>query len=552
MKHFAVILVMLTSCVLQVKGNENTFEKILSRSYDSIRIEMIKTACAIGEVKDSAFLTKLSESGVDSALAHYHKVLPNEKFVFVLQEANKTFTGKNLNKQDSLVKSIRANMMGRLLMFNYKKESEIISRFGLHKNAIESLFNEASAYLKAKKSNTLEDFQRKYKNSRFCSLIPRTKAEKEELSRMSFIVLGLFIAFAFLFVIGYLVYALQKSKRKMATIQNQLGGQTVQQEVNTVVEVSNSLEKVDTAEEGTDVQNDMEVQIDEDNLNAFAEYCEGWSVVGASVIGNSHISMGLPCQDNCKYAYLRNGWGIAITSDGAGSAKHSEIGSRVVVERGIHYFSNVVEQKQWIEREVLPSDDEWVGIAYSTLKAIRDDLEKFAIAKQLDFKSLSATAIVVIHSPKGFLTTHVGDGRAGYLDTDNEWKSLITPHKGEEANQTIFMTSNFWSIPYYGMSGVLVPESHVITCSPKAFTLMSDGCEHTSWKCYMRNEETGMYYDPNLPHAGFFNAVVDKLSEGITSETKVLWGKFLNAGNKSFANEPDDKTLIVGVFNKAK
>ena len=86
MKHFAVILVMLTSCVLQVKGNENTFEKILSRSYDSIRIEMIKTACAIGEVKDSAFLTKLSESGVDSALAHYHKVLPNEKFVFVLQE----------------------------------------------------------------------------------------------------------------------------------------------------------------------------------------------------------------------------------------------------------------------------------------------------------------------------------------------------------------------------------------------------------------------------------------------------------------------------------
>ena len=60
-----------------------------------------------------------------------------------------------------------------------------------------------------------------------------------------------------------------------------------------------------------------------------------WVLVGASVRGNGHIESNLPCQDNHKYEELEKGWGIAIVSDGAGSAAHSDMGSKIVVERGL-------------------------------------------------------------------------------------------------------------------------------------------------------------------------------------------------------------------------
>lgn len=287
--------------------------------------------------------------------------------------------------------------------------------------------------------------------------------------------------------------------------------------------------------------------------NSFATSNSGWTVVGASVIGKSHISMKLPCQDYNKYEYLGDGWGVAVTSDGAGSAKHSEIGSKITVERAVYYFKDVINQKEWIKLRKLPTEAEWQNITFLILKAIRDDIEHFATIKGMEFKSLSATIVVVIHSPIGFLTTHVGDGRAGFKAKDGQWTPLITPHKGEEANQTLFMTSEFWNIPYYVASGVAVPESHVIRCTPQAFTLMSDGCEHTAWLCYQKNEETGMFYDPNLPFQGFYDPIVEQLYDDVSNEqNKERWSRFISDGDRAFVNEPDDKTMIVGVFKEAK
>ena len=101
------------------------------------------------------------------------------------------------------------------------------------------------------------------------------------------------------------------------------------------------------------------------------------------------------------------------------------------------------------------------------------------------------------------------------------------------------------------MSGVTVPEARVITEKAAAFVLMSDGCEHTSWKCNQYNPETNKYYDPNLPHQPFFDSVVntlqsfreDKIAE---EERKNKWVSFIKEGNSSFYKESDDKTMIVG------
>ena len=281
---------------------------------------------------------------------------------------------------------------------------------------------------------------------------------------------------------------------------------------------------------------------------------QGWVIVGASVKGNGHIQSDMPCQDNNKFELYENGWGIAVVSDGAGSAKHSDLGSKVVVERCITHFKKLLEKESWIKNNILPTDAEWLQKSYYTLKTVRDEIEMVSNKNYIELKSLSATCLVVIFSPLGLLTVHVGDGRMGYQSVSGEWKAIMTPHKGSEANQTIFLISEFWTTPNYVMSGVLVPESVVIRERVKAFTLMSDGCENTAWQCTAQNPETGKYYDRNKPFEGFFNPLEETMLSFQTDnipfdERQTKWYNFIESGTNGFIKEQDDKSMILAVYN---
>lgn len=278
-----------------------------------------------------------------------------------------------------------------------------------------------------------------------------------------------------------------------------------------------------------------------------------WVVVGASVKGNGHIESNMPCQDNSKFEILGKGWGVAVVSDGAGSAAHSDMGSKVVVERGTLHFKNLVEKEGWMDKNTLPSDAEWLQKSYFVLKTIRNEVEMVAKKNNVDLKSLSATCLAVVFSPLGLLAVHVGDGRMGCKTAAGGWKAIMTPHKGDEANQTLFLISEFWDIPNYVQSGVLVPESIVVREPVDAFAVMSDGCESTAWLCTAQNAETGKYYDQNKPFEGFFNPLEETLAsfhkDNVPEEErKEKWYKFIESGTKGFVKEQDDKTMILGVF----
>lgn len=319
----------------------------------------------------------------------------------------------------------------------------------------------------------------------------------------------------------------------------------------TIKEEENKATPIPTAVSTSTVLNNNSVKTDK---NAFAKDADDWIVVGASVTGNGHIGSGKPCQDNHKYEYLGDGWGIAIVSDGAGSAEKSEIGSKVVAYRGVTLFKELIASKEWQTRNELPTDKEWEESAYKVLFELRNNMEEVANKNNIPIKALSATAIVVIHTPKGLLVTHIGDGRAGYKNKEGNWLPLITPHKGEEANQTIFVPHDGWNIPFLNMSGTRVPESVVIREKPYGFVLMSDGCETTTWLCNQKKEGVERYYDPNKPHTPFFESL-DKQLQNLRKENTDLteraknWWKFIESGNDLFVRETDDKTMILGVLN---
>jgi serine/threonine protein phosphatase PrpC len=279
-----------------------------------------------------------------------------------------------------------------------------------------------------------------------------------------------------------------------------------------------------------------------------------WFVVGASSIGKSHLSNLKPCQDNHYCESIKEGWGIAVICDGAGSANHSEIGSAFVAQTAYTEFKNRLLINQSVINNQLPNHDEWQNISVLTFKNIYNSLLDFANEKNIDFSSLACTVIVLVFTPVGILSTHIGDGRAGYCNEYGQWKSAITPHKGEEANQTIFLTSTTWVVSSnFKMSDTLVPESRVINEKAIAFTLMSDGCEAHSFDCSKMDFEANKWIDPNLPSDIFFNPLLNQLrsmyeNKVSTEEVTSSWYRFIEIGTPGLKDEPDDKTLIIGIL----
>lgn len=280
-----------------------------------------------------------------------------------------------------------------------------------------------------------------------------------------------------------------------------------------------------------------------------------WIIVGDSKIGKSHIKNGLPCQDSNFFNIFENSWGIAIVCDGAGSAKRSHEGSKFIAKDILPgYLEELVKREKWIEKSELPTQQEWQEKATVEFRRAFKSLEDLAERENDHISQFACTVIAVVFSLRGLLVAHIGDGRAGYNDEEGDWHSMMTPHKGEESNQTIFLSTSAWiKDPKLQMSGVSVPECNVIYIKPSAFVLMSDGCEHHSFECSKIDSETGKWSDPNLPYDKFFSPLTKTIKDMVTStqseDIQAAWSKFLESGTEGLRNEGDDKSMILGIFS---
>ncbi len=273
-----------------------------------------------------------------------------------------------------------------------------------------------------------------------------------------------------------------------------------------------------------------------------------WIIVGASSIGAAHQKNNTPCQDAHFYEVLPNQWGVAVVADGAGSVENAHIGAHFLSEAAGKVFLKTIEENDW--QTSFPELAAWAQTAKHTFAQLRQQLETFALAQNSTAKELSSTLLVVVFSPLGLLTAHIGDGRGGYLSSDGTWKALTDPWKGEYANETVFFSSDIWDkedIDKYLRINYIQEEV-------SAFTLLSDGCERHSFICNVWDEATQKYIDPNQPFDKFFNPLLENLQKMHTNqisaaEMKQKWEKFLSEGNTKLQNEPDDKTMILAVRN---
>jgi len=242
-----------------------------------------------------------------------------------------------------------------------------------------------------------------------------------------------------------------------------------------------------------------------------------WRATGAYAIGTSHVADGKPCQDYCAYTHTFIGespvLAIAI-SDGAGSAKFSDIGSRATVE----CLLNIVPKR--ITTLVQANQDCAKGI----LEEARGHLNVVAADHGCHVTDLACTVLLAILGEFASFFVQVGDG-AWVIQQGEEYSVPIWPDNGEYVNETTFLTSPNWQdrLRYYSAYGKI---EHVA-----GFT---DGLERVALHIATKSA-FAPFFDP------LFSAVRVTDNQGaLRSELS----EFL-ASQRLAARTDDDKTLVL-------
>ncbi len=280
--------------------------------------------------------------------------------------------------------------------------------------------------------------------------------------------------------------------------------------------------------------------------------CDNGYVIGASIRGRSHELHDTPCQDYHICEKVMDGWYVLAVSDGAGSAKYAARGSKANSTFSTRLIKQMLIEKHWIENDYFPTELEWYIEARAIFERIKliirtkvSELEDECV--ETDF---NATLLIALITPKGVLTAHIGDGRMGYLSVDDKWEAVMKPHKGEEANQTLFLQSGWTTpmVPAFNVGGIYVPETSIVYGIPKAVVLMSDGCERASWECSIMDVDKGKFVDKNIPYKGFMNPLIEALDSCAHEDKMQLFVDILDHGTTACERELDDKTMLLAVF----
>ncbi len=208
---------------------------------------------------------------------------------------------------------------------------------------------------------------------------------------------------------------------------------------------------------------------------------------------------------------------VACVADGAGSAKHSELGSSIVCNTVIENAARHFETHGTLENIELAHAIEWCADARQRIL----DAASLHDGKARDF---ATTLCVAILGPTQSHFFQIGDG-AIVLGNDALYGVVFWPQSGEYANSTNFLTAD----GYEKQLEFLTTPS---TCSKVA--LMTDGIERIALR-----------FDIQTPHVPFFDPLFRALrsASDVSSMNEGLRG-FLGSDSVQLRSD-DDKTLIL-------
>jgi hypothetical protein len=250
-----------------------------------------------------------------------------------------------------------------------------------------------------------------------------------------------------------------------------------------------------------------------------------WRVVAASSVGTSHVATGAVCQDSVGAELFETQYGtvlLAIVSDGAGSAAHSEVGS-----------STAVETMRRLARSYL-SDHTVASIERKTaedwLLTIQADINEIAEQHSAVARDFACTLLVAIVGLDAAVFSQIGDGAivVAKASDPREWSPVFWPQHGEYVNTTNFVTA---------ANAAEVLDFAILHERIDSLASFSDGLENLVLD--QANKSA---------HAPFFNSMINQVRQqaghGFDEQVSRMLHDYLSSG-KVCERTDDDKSLIL-------
>ena len=247
-----------------------------------------------------------------------------------------------------------------------------------------------------------------------------------------------------------------------------------------------------------------------------------WSLIGASVEGNSHKKTGLPCQDAFQYTVTESGWAVIAVSDGAGSAPLSHHGSETAVRHAVEELKKKLDSVTDLSEQVALSESALNQILVLSLEAVKQKAEVL----EASYKDLACTLLLVAVSSAELYSIQVGDGAIVFENEEGVLKSLTKPANPDEyVNVASFLTSG---------SGIQSADYNHVEGRNKSVAVFTDGIELMVTK-----------YPSGVPHAPFFKKIFDfSRSQSDADEASEKLRQMLDSP-KFREKSDDDMTLVV-------
>jgi hypothetical protein len=164
-----------------------------------------------------------------------------------------------------------------------------------------------------------------------------------------------------------------------------------------------------------------------------------WRIAFASAIGTSHETNGVVCQDasGCEILQVNDdAILIAVVSDGAGSAKHSDVGA----ERAVSVVTNSI--RSYFLQEGGSFAQLTRAEAVRWLQTVQSALEVEAAKHGHDRREYACTLLVAIVGTGAAAFIQIGDGALVVSQgVEDGFLYVFWPQHGEFANTTNFVIS---------------------------------------------------------------------------------------------------------------
>jgi len=164
---------------------------------------------------------------------------------------------------------------------------------------------------------------------------------------------------------------------------------------------------------------------------------------GFSIRGKSHMSTDAPCQDSHRILEMKNGWYVAAVADGVGSAKNSQVGSKIAVDTVVDFCN-----------EYMPDDNNVINIKSMIRTAFNYALKKIADESKRTgnpIDTYDTTLSLVIYNGNRVIFGHAGDGAIIGLNVFGDFVELTYPIKGDDGFTVIPLRGGYtqWLIDSY-------------------------------------------------------------------------------------------------------